>query len=184
MAPGQNDLVAITPGYGVTDIVTGVGDAASLTLGGYGGAVDIKGQLSTGAASFQAGEYASALIDVGASLTDSEDAAGNVSAPSARLNFTVDVTPPAAPTLSDASIVDGTVNAANDTAAQVLAGTAPAGDTINAYLNGSTTPAFITTADPVTGDWSVTLGQLANGSYAMRRRRRMRQATRARRARR
>ena len=75
LAPGQNDLVAISPGQNVTDIVTGVGDAASLTLGGgYQSEVDIKGQLSIGTGSFEAATYyASALVDVGASLTDQGD---------------------------------------------------------------------------------------------------------------
>src|SRR5208282_2607764 len=34
LAPGQNDVVAVMAANGVTDIVTGVGDSASLMLGG------------------------------------------------------------------------------------------------------------------------------------------------------
>jgi hypothetical protein len=93
------------------------------------------------------------------------DAAGNTSVAGGPLAFTVDTTIPAAPTLSDASVVNGYLNAANDTAGQALGGAAEAGSTVTVYLNGSTSPAFTTTANG-SGNWSVTLGQLANGSYS------------------
>jgi hypothetical protein len=93
------------------------------------------------------------------------DAAGNVSVAGGPLAFTVDTTIPPAPALSDASVVNGYVNAANDMAAQTLGGNAEAGSTVNVYLDGSTTPASTTTANG-SGNWSVTLGQLANGSYS------------------
>ena len=42
------------------------------------------------------------------------DAAGNTSAPSAPLSFTVDTQGPSAPSISDVLVVNGYVNAAND----------------------------------------------------------------------
>jgi Bacterial Ig-like domain len=93
------------------------------------------------------------------------DAAGNVSAPSSPLAFTVATTGPSAPTIADAAVVNGTVNAANDTAAQALAGTAGANDTINVYLNGATTAAYTTQAS-ASGNWSQTIGVLPSGSYS------------------
>ena len=75
-------------------------------------------------------------------------AAGNASPLSSPYVFTMETTAPGAQTLSDASVVGDCVDAANDTAAQTLGGTAVAGDTVKVYLNGSTTPAF-TIADAV-----------------------------------
>ena len=68
------------------------------------------------------------------------DPAGNISASSAALKFSVDTIASAAPTISDSSVQSGFVNAARDTSAQTLSGTAAAGDTLKIYLNGSTTP--------------------------------------------
>jgi large repetitive protein len=76
-------------------------------------------------------------------------AAGNASPLSSPYVFTMETTAPGAQTLSDASVVGDCVDAANDTAAQTLGGTAVAGDTVKVYLNGSTTPAFTTIADAV-----------------------------------
>ena len=142
---------------------TGPGDTVRLYLDGSTSPAFTTTADGSGNWSWTIGALANGTYSY---VATAEDAAGNVSAPSARLNFTVDVTPPAAPTLSDASIVNGTVNAPNDTPAQVLTGMAAPSDTVKVYLNGSTAPAFTTTADPVTGDWSVTLGALANGSYS------------------
>jgi hypothetical protein len=72
---------------------------------------------------------------------------------------------PAAPGIVDASDVNGYVNAANDTAAQALTGTAGANDTVNIYLNGATAPAYTTQANG-SGNWSQTIGVLANGTYS------------------
>ena len=87
------------------------------------------------------------------------------------MTFQVDTTIPAPPTLSDASnvsIVNGYVNAANDTAAQVLTGTAGAGDTINVYVKGSTTPELAndTAAQALTGTAAAgdTINVYLNGS--------------------
>ena len=91
------------------------------------------------------------------------DAAGNVSQPSAALNFTVDITPPATPAApADSGVVNGYVNAAHDTAAQALTGSAEDGSTVTIYDNS--TRIGTTTADASTGSWSLPIGQLADGS--------------------
>jgi hypothetical protein len=91
------------------------------------------------------------------------DAAGNVSQPSAALNFTVDITPPATPVApADSAVVNGYVNAARDTAGQVLTGSAEDGSTVTVYDNS--TQIGTTTANDLTGSWSFPIGQLANGS--------------------
>ena len=96
------------------------------------------------------------------SATD-KDAQGNLSTPT---TTTESVTvSPTAPTISDASVVNGYVNAANDTLSQALKGTADAGDTVNVYLNGAVTPAFTAAAD-ASGNWSVPVGALADGGYS------------------
>ena len=71
---------------------------------------------------------------------------------------------PAAP--SDSADINGFVNAANDTTGQALTGTAEAGSTVKIYLNGASTPAFTTTANARGGNWSQTVGHLADGSYS------------------
>ena len=120
-----------------------------------GTVVDASGQPLAGATVRLAGTANATATDV----------AGNVSAPSSPLAFTVDTTIPAAPTFADASDVNSYVNAVHDTSAQALAGTAGANDTINIYLNGATTPAYTTQAN-ASGNWSQTIGVLANGSYS------------------
>src|SRR6185437_11965497 len=72
---------------------------------------------------------------------------------------------PTAPTIGDSSTHGGFVNAANDTAAQTLSGTAGAGDTVKVYLNGSTTASYSTVAS-ASGAWSATIGALASGAYS------------------
>ncbi len=93
------------------------------------------------------------------------DAAGNTSASSAALKFTVDTIAPSAPTIGDSAIQNGVVSQANDTASQALAGTAAAGSSVRVYLNGSTTPKYTTVAN-ASGQWSVTVGSLASGAYS------------------
>ncbi len=94
------------------------------------------------------------------------DAAGNTGPASAALAFTVDTQAPAAPTfLADSSISNNYVNAAHDTTGQALTGSAEANSTVSIYLNGSTTPAFTTTAN-ATGAWSQTIGSLPEGTYS------------------
>ena len=91
------------------------------------------------------------------------DAAGNVSQPSAALSFAVDTTVPATPAApGDSAVINSYVNAANDTAAQALTGTAEDGSTVTIYDNS--TQVGTTTADAATGDWSFTIGVLADAS--------------------
>ena len=93
------------------------------------------------------------------------DASGESLPISANLTLTIETTPPAAPTgLADAAIVSGYVNAANDTSAQALTGSAPAGATITVY-EGST-ELGTATAD-ASGAWSFTLGDLASGAHRL-----------------
>ncbi|KGB93325.1 hypothetical protein DM43_341 [Burkholderia cepacia] len=70
------------------------------------------------------------------------DTAGNVSAPSAAFDLTIDTTAPAIPT----------VNATDGTS---LSGTAEAGATVNIDTNGDGTPDATVTADP-SGAWTYT----------------------------
>jgi uncharacterized repeat protein (TIGR03803 family) len=94
------------------------------------------------------------------------DAAGNTSAMSAALGFSVDTSAPAAPlALSDASISNGYVNAAHDTAGQTLAGTAEGGAVVSVYDNG--VKLGTATANASTGAWSFNLGVLADGVQSL-----------------
>ena len=71
--------------------------------------------------------------------------------------------PPATPAApADSAVVNSYVNAANDTAAQTLSGTAEDGSTVTIYDNG--TQVGSTTANAATGAWSLPIGQLADGS--------------------
>jgi hypothetical protein len=114
---------------------------------------------STGAWSFGIGTLADASPH--SYTVTTTDAAGNVSQPSAALNFTVDTTPPAKPAApTDSAVVNGYVNAANGTATQALTGTAENGSTVTVFDNG--TQVGRTTA--TTGTWSFPVGQLADAS--------------------
>jgi hypothetical protein len=66
--------------------------------------------------------------------------------------------------LADGSIANGYVNAAHDTAAQALTGTAQAGSTVTVY-DGTTKLGTATSA--ADGTWSYTLGVLANGTHSL-----------------
>ena len=93
---------------------------------------------------------------------DTADLAGNA-APEAMLALRIDTSTPNAPgTLSDAAVANGYVNAAHNTAAQAITGTAEAGSTV-AIFDG-TTQVGTTIADVATGAWSFTIGALADGS--------------------
>jgi large repetitive protein len=116
---------------------------------------------STGVWSFAIGKLADASTH--SYTVTAADAAGNVSQASQALNFTVDTTPPATPaTPADSSVVNGYVNAAHDTAAQALTGSAEDGSTVAIYDNN--TQVGTTTADASTGAWSFPIGALADGS--------------------
>ncbi|WP_427305979.1 Ig-like domain-containing protein [Cupriavidus sp. H39] len=73
------------------------------------------------------------------------DASGNVSAPTAAFNLTVDTAPPAAPSITVAS---GTT----------ISGSADAGSTIDIDLDGNGTPDATVTADATTGVWTYSPG--------------------------
>ncbi len=80
----------------------------------------------------------------------------------------IDITvqaPPAAPTITNSSVVNGYVNAAADTSSQTLSGTAAPGTTITIYNNGSlvSTPTITTNSS---GAWSYNIGVLGNGPYS------------------
>ena len=159
-------------------LVNAAHDTAAQTLSGTAGAGDtIKVYLNrsttpsystvanaSGGWSVKIGALANGAYSYAATAT-ATDPAGNTSAFSAALKFTVDTVAPAAPTLGDSSVQGGLVNAAHDTAAQTLSGTAGAGDTIKVYLNRSTTPSYSTVAN-ASGGWSVKIGALANGAYS------------------
>ena len=116
---------------------------------------------TTGAWSFTLGQLADASSH--SYTVTATDAAGNVSQPSGALSFAVDTTAPATPAApTDSAVVNGYVNAAHDTAAQALTGTAQLGSTVTIYDNG--TQVSTTTANATTGAWSFTLGQLADAS--------------------
>jgi large repetitive protein len=146
-----------------TQALTGTAEAGS-TVTVYDGATKLGTALvdAAGAWSFTLG----ALADGDHSLTaTATDPAGNVGAPSAALAFTVDTQPPAAPAgLADAAIANGFVNAAHDTAAQALVGTAEAGSTVTVYDG---TSALGTAVADASGAWSFTLGQLGEGDHSL-----------------
>ncbi|MGZ3371532.1 MAG: choice-of-anchor tandem repeat GloVer-containing protein, partial [Caulobacteraceae bacterium] len=113
---------------------------------------------NSGAWSWQAG----ALADGAHSITvTATDLAGNISAASDALAFTVDTTvaQPAAP--ADASVSNGYVNAAHNTAGQTISGTAEAGASVAIYDNGAQVGAE--TADG-SGAWSYQVGALGDGT--------------------
>jgi hypothetical protein len=168
--PGGLADSAIVGGY-----VNKASDIASQTLTGsadpgvtvtvYDGSTKLgvtTADASTGAWSYTLGH----LIDGAHSLTaKASDAVGNLSAASTALAFKVDATAPAAPnTLADAGVVNGYVNAANDTATHAVTGKAEALATVTVYDNGA--QIGTATADG-TGAWSYTLGQLPNGSHSL-----------------
>ena len=63
---------------------------------------------------------------------------------------------------SDTAAINGYVNAAHDTAAQTLTGSAEDGSTVTIYDNDAQVGA--TAADAATGAWSLPIGVLADGS--------------------
>ncbi|WP_375775342.1 Ig-like domain-containing protein [Bradyrhizobium sp. ma5] len=148
-----------------TQKLTGSAEAAS-TVTVYDGATKLgtaAADATTGAWSFTLGHLADGSHSLTATATD---AAGNTGVASSALAFNVDTQAPVAPTgLADASIANGYVNAANDTATQKLTGSAEAGSTVTVY-DGSTLLGTVA-ADATTGAWSFTLGHLADGSHSL-----------------
>jgi hypothetical protein len=162
--------VAVHNGY-----VNAATDTASQTIGGateagalvtiydHGTQVKTVTADASGAWSWQVGVLAD-----GSSHSYSVTAANaaGASAMSGVLSFTVDTTPPAAPTgLADAAIIGGYVNAAHDTAGQTLTGKAEAGSVVTVWDNG--VKLGTTTANVSTGAWTYTLGVLADGAQSL-----------------
>ncbi|NOV24665.1 BapA prefix-like domain-containing protein [Cupriavidus necator] len=128
-----------------TPTLTGTADAGS-TISLFNGTTLIgttTADATTGAWSFTP---TTPLTDGPHALTaTATDASGNVSAPTAAFNLTVDTAPPADPSINIAS---GTT----------IAGTAEAGSTVDIDLDGDGTPDATVTADATTGAWTYTPG--------------------------
>jgi hypothetical protein len=117
---------------------------------------------ATGAWSFTLGQLSEGAHKLTATASD---VAGNTSAASDVLSFTVDTHAPGAPTgLADTRIVGGYVNAAHDTASQALTGQAQAYAFVSVY-DGATKLGQVQAGG--TGDWSYTLGKLAEGDHSL-----------------
>jgi hypothetical protein len=88
------------------------------------------------------------------------DAYGNVSAPSAAFNFSVNTTAPAAPT---AQLTSGATQTNNNE--PPMSGTAQANSTVTIYVDGA---AIGTTTANASGNWSYTpISPIANGAHAL-----------------
>ncbi|WP_442786193.1 Ig-like domain-containing protein [Methylobacter sp. YRD-M1] len=178
LSDGIQAVVGLTPG-------TQVGDTITITTTGTGGSVsthtitaaDVAAGSAavtlTGSSAYADGSYsATAVIS---------DAAGNSSAPSNTVNFSVDATSPGgdsgtdAPTLSIAEAADG-INADElSDGIQAVVGLTPGtqvGDTITIMTTGtggSVTMQIVTAADVAAGSAAVTLtgsSAYADGSYS------------------
>ena len=142
------------------------GDTVQLLLGGSALAHPVTHTIT--AADVTAGGVSLTVTagDLGADGSKSitaqfTDAAGNSSTTSA-LGVTLDTTAPAKPApAADAAVINGVVNAANDTASQALTGTAEAGSIVTVFDNGVQVG---TTLAAGNGSWSYVVGVLANGS--------------------
>ena len=142
------------------------GDTVQLLLGGSPLAHPVTHTVT--AADVTAGSVSLTVTagDLGADGSKSitaqfADAAGNSSTTSA-LGFTLDTAAPAKPApAADAAVINGVVNAANDTASQALTGTAEAGSIVTVFDNGVQAG---TTLAAGNGSWSYVVGVLANGS--------------------
>ncbi|PZX33955.1 putative secreted protein (type I secretion substrate), partial [Cupriavidus phytorum] len=137
-----------------TPTLSGTADAGS-TISIYNGATLIGttvADATTGAWSFTP---TTPLTDGPYALTaTATDAAGNVSAPTAAFNLTVDTAAPADPIIT---VANGTT----------LSGTAEAGSTVNIDLDGDGNPEGTVTADATTGEWTYSpAGGLPDGAVA------------------
>ena len=105
-------------------------------------------------------------VSVTATLTD---AAGNTSAPSSPFTFTLDKTPPLAPTTLDLlassdSGVSSTDDNTSDTTPTITGAPVEAGATVTLYDSDGTTVIGTTVADG-SGNWSVTSSALTDGLH-------------------
>ena len=162
---GLTDVTAPTFTVALNPTVA-AGDTVQLLLGGAALAHAVTHTVT--AADISAGSISLAVTagDLGADGSKSitaqfTDAAGNSSTTSADV-ITLDTTAPAKPpAAADAAVINGVVNAANDTASQALTGTAEGGSKVTIFDNGvqvGTTPAA------ANGSWTYVIGVLANGS--------------------
>jgi hypothetical protein len=142
--------------------LTGKTDAGA-TVAIYDGATQLGTVTagSTGAWSFTLGQLSEGAHKLTATASD---VAGNTSAASDILSFTVDTLAPGAPgSLADLKIVGGYVNAAHNLANQALTGKAEAYSLVSVY-DGTTKLGVVQAGQ--TGDWSYTLGKLAEGDHS------------------
>jgi hypothetical protein len=117
---------------------------------------------ATGAWSFTLGQLAEGAHKLTATASD---VAGNTSASSDVLAFTVDTHAPGAPSgLADNKIIGGYVNAGHDLANQALTGKAQAYAMVAVY-DGATKLGQVQASGA--GDWSYTLGKLADGDHSL-----------------
>jgi hypothetical protein len=143
--------------------LTGVADAG-VTVLVYDGTTQLGTATAdeSGTWSYTLGQ----LLDGTHKLTAvAQDADGHLSAASEALVFKVDTRPPSKPGgLADASISQGVVNAAHNTANQVLTGKTDAGGQVAIY-DGTTQIGTVTAGSA--GAWSFTLGQLSEGAHKL-----------------
>ncbi|MGZ3343179.1 MAG: Ig-like domain-containing protein [Caulobacteraceae bacterium] len=165
--PGMPSDASLAGGYlnaahdTINHAINGVAGAGlSVTVYDNGAKVGMVTADSSGAWSFLTG-----LLADGSShsyTVTATDLSGNTSAASAALNFKVDTSAPVQPGApADASVSNGYVNAAHDTATQALGGTTEAGASVAVYDNG--TKVATVTANNA-GAWSYQVGALADGS--------------------
>lgn len=169
--PGAPVDAAVSGGY-----VNAAHDKASQTIGGtteegatvtiYDNGAKVAAVTADGAGAWT---YKVGILANGSShsyAVTATDGSGAVSAMSDALSFTVDTKRPTAPTgLADASISNGFVNAAHDTAGQSLTGTAEAGALVTVYDAG--VKLGTAAADASTGAWTCDLGVLADGAHRL-----------------
>jgi hypothetical protein len=143
--------------------LTGRTDAGA-TVAIYDGATQIGTVTagSTGTWSYTLGQLSEGAHALTATASD---VAGNTSAASDVMAFTVDTAAPGAPSgLADTAIVGGYVNAAHDLAAQALTGKTQAYAMVAVYDGTTKLGAVQANAS---GDWSYTLGKLADGDHSL-----------------
>jgi hypothetical protein len=168
-APNGLANTAISNGYvnaahdTASQAVTGAA-AAGATVTVFDGATQLG--TATANSSGQWTYIVGHLADGAHSLTaTATDAAGNVSAASGALQFTVDTAAPGAPTgLADSAVVNGVVDATHNTASQALTGAAEAGATVTIF-DGATQLGTATANS--SGQWTYALGQLTSGGHSL-----------------
>ncbi|MFO1118142.1 MAG: FG-GAP-like repeat-containing protein [Beijerinckiaceae bacterium] len=173
-------------GDGNADLIVGelIGNSVSVLLGTGDGTFQTPQAFATGAGPISVstadvnGDGKADLITANeASITVSVllntsipttalDATGIAKVTGADTGIIIDTTAPSVPAgLADASVVNGYVNAANNTKNQTLTGSAEAGATVTVYDGLTKLDTVI--ADGKTGQWSYKLGVLSDGSHSL-----------------